>query len=169
MPYSWYALHVKPHKEPAVHQLLISLGTEVYYPVLKVNPVNPRSRKERPFFPGYMFVKVDLDVTGADTLRWTEGTYGLVQFAGEPTSVPDTLIDELREQLKRHAASLAVEKPDFEKGDHVHIVDGLFEGYDAIFDIQLAGNDRVQVLLAYLHQQPKKIVLDKSEIKKVKR
>ncbi|MFN2188310.1 MAG: transcription termination/antitermination protein NusG [Candidatus Promineifilaceae bacterium] len=168
MSFRWYALHVKPHKEAAVYQLLQSQGTKAYYPVLKVNPVNPRSRRERPFFPGYMFVKVDLDITGADTLRWTEGTYGLVQFGDKPTSVPDTLIDELKEQLKIHAASLAVEKPEFEKGDYVHIVDGLFEGYDAIFDTQLAGKDRVQVLLAYLHQQPKKIVLDASEIKKVK-
>jgi transcriptional antiterminator RfaH len=169
MSFQWYALHVKPHKEPAVYQFLYSRGTAVYYPVLKVNPVNPRSRKERPFFPGYMFVKVNLDETGADTLRWTEGTYGLVQFGNEPTSVPDALIEELREQLSIYAAALAVEKPEFEEGDKVHIVEGLFEGYDAIFDTHISGKDRVQVLLAYLHQQPKKIVLDSADIKKVDR
>ena len=166
MSFQWYALHVKPHKEPAVYQFLHSRGTAVYYPVLKVNPVNPRSRKERPFFPGYMFVKVDLNVTGADTLRWTEGTYGLVQFGNEPKSVPDDLIEELQEHLRNYAAALAIEKPEFERGDKVHIVEGLFEGYDAIFDMHLSGKDRVQVLLAYLHQQPKRILLDSSEIKK---
>lgn len=169
MSFQWYALHVKPHKEPTVYQILHSRGTDVYYPVLKVTPVNPRSRKERPFFPGYMFVKVNLDETGADTLRWTEGTYGLVQFGNEPTSVPEALIEELQEQLSIYAAALAIEKPEFEKGDKVHIVEGLFEGYDAIFDTHLSGNDRVQVLLAYLHQQPKKIVLDSAVIEKVDR
>ena len=166
MSYQWYALHVKPHKEPMVHQFLVAQGFHVYYPVLKVNPVNPRSRKKRPFFPGYMFVRIDLDETGADTLRWTEGTYGLVQFGDEPANVPERLLEEVKEQLRIYEASLAVEKPEFEKGDHVRIVDGLFEGYDAIFDTHLSGNDRVQVLLAYSHQQPKKIVLDSSEIKK---
>jgi transcription elongation factor/antiterminator RfaH len=169
MAHHWYALHVKPHKEPSVIQLLEYREIEAYYPVLKVNPVNPRSRKERPFFPGYMFVRVDLNETGADTLRWTEGTHGLVQFGGEPSSVPDSLITELEEQLAKFAANVALDKPEFSKGDQVHIVKGLFEGYDAIFDTQLSGNDRVQVLLAYMNQQPKKLVLDPSEIEKAKR
>jgi transcription elongation factor/antiterminator RfaH len=166
MSFRWYALHVKPHKEPSVHQLLNTIGFESYYPVLKVTPVNPRSRKERPFFPGYMFVKVNLVETGADTLRWTEGTYGLVQFGGEPTSVPDSLISDLREQLSKYEAS---ETPEFSRGDHVRIVNGLFEGYDAIFDTHISGKDRVQVLLAYLNDQPKKVVLDPAEIEKAKR
>jgi transcription elongation factor/antiterminator RfaH len=169
MSFQWYALHVKPHKEPSVHELLCSNGFDAYYPVLEVTPVNPRSRKERPFFPGYMFVKVDLIETGADTLRWTEGTYGLVQFGGEPKSVPDNLIVELKEQLEIYKASMAPDKSPFREGDQVRIVNGLFEGYDAIFDIQLSGKDRVQVLLAYMNEQPKKIVLDPAEIKKVKR
>ena len=169
MSFNWYALHVKPHKEPSVFELLKQMGIEVYYPALKVNPVNPRARKERPFFPGYMFVKVDLDETGADTLRWTEGTYGLVQFGGKPASVPETLVNTLEEQLAKYAATIAAGKPDFRKGDHVRIVNGLFEGYDAIFDTHISGKDRVQVLLAFLNQQPKKLVLDPKEISKLRR
>jgi transcriptional antiterminator RfaH len=145
-----------------------TLDFEVYYPVQKVTPVNPRSRKERPFFPGYMFVSVDLDKTGADALRWTEGTYGLVQFGGEPRSVPDSLITELKDQLDKYVATMESAKSDFNKGDKVRIVNGLFEGYDAIFDMAISGKDRVQVLLAYLNDQPKKVVLNSAEITKVK-
>jgi len=75
-------------------------------------------------------------------------------------------MEELQEHLSIYAAALAIEKPEFEKGDKVHIVEGLFEGYDAIFDTHLSGKDRVQVLLAYLRQQPKRIVLDSADIKK---
>jgi len=169
MSFQWYALHVKPHKEPLVYQLMQTLDFEVYYPVLKVTPVNPRSRKERPFFPGYMFVSVDLDKTGADALRWTEGTYGLVQFGGEPRSVPDSLVVELKDQLDKYMATMESAKSNFKRGDQVRIVNGLFEGYDAIFDTHISGKDRVQVLLAYLNDQPKKVVLDSAVIAKAKR
>lgn len=169
MSFQWYVLHVKPHKEPAVYDLLGSNDIKAYYPNLKVKPVNPRSRKERPFFPGYMFVNVDLKITGADTLRWTEGTYGLVKFGAEPTSVPEYLVTELKERLKKYETSGIPGESDFIKGDHVRIVNGLFEGYDAIFDAHISGKDRVQVLLAYLNDQPKKLVLEPWNISKTRR
>jgi transcriptional antiterminator RfaH len=153
----WYALHVKPHKEPAVAGLLEAKGYEVYYPVLHVKPVNPRSRKERPFFPGYLFVCLELSESGLSILRWTEGTHGLVEFGGEPASVPDNLIEELKERLADlELRDLSGPAP-FEKGDRVRIVDGAFEGYEAIFDTTLPDRDRVQVLLTYLRDQPKKL------------
>lgn len=167
MAYYWYALHVKPHKEPAVYEFLCSKSVQTYYPVLKVNPVNPRARKERPYFPGYMFVKLDLSETGADTLRWTEGTHGLVRFGGEPTSVPEHLISALKDRLKKLKSEDTGKKSRFSKGDHVRIVNGMFEGYDAIFDAHISGKDRVQLLLTYLNDQPKKVVLNPSEIKKI--
>ena len=69
MPFQWYALHVKPHKEQSVDDLLRSREMEVFYPPLKVKPVNPRARKIRPFFPGYMFVYLDLEEAGKNYQR----------------------------------------------------------------------------------------------------
>lgn len=168
MAYQWYALHVKPHKEQSVDNLLRSRDMEVFYPSLKVKPVNPRARKIRPFFPGYLFVYLDLEEAGKNVLSWTEGVYGLVQFGGEPTSVPDVLIEELRMRLEKIQADGGLVREEFEPGDRVQIVEGPFEGYEAIFDTRLSGNDRVQVLLTFLNQQPKRLHIDSSEIRKVK-
>jgi transcription antitermination factor NusG len=55
------------------------------------------------------------------------------------------------------------------KGDNVRIVSGALSGYEAIFDTALPGKDRVQVLLAYLSDQPKRLQLDASQIKKTRR
>ena len=35
---------------------------EVFYPCLRIHPVNPRSRKIVPYFPGYLFVEADLEL-----------------------------------------------------------------------------------------------------------
>lgn len=166
MAADWYALHVKPHKEQPVYQLLRARQVEAYYPVLKVKPVNPRSRRERPFFPGYMFVYLDLEQTGEDRLRWMEGTYGLVSFGGRPATVPERLIRELRQRLIDVHAAGGPEQEGLVAGDHVRITGGPFEGYQAIFDARLPSSERVQVLLTFLRDQPKRLQLDASQIEK---
>jgi transcriptional antiterminator RfaH len=164
----WYALHVKPHKERSVHELLAAGDMEVFYPRLYVKPVNPRSRKERPFFPGYMFVQLDLESEGPNFLRWTEGTYGLVTFGDEPVPVPENMVLHLKHRLEeiQEAGGLVFEN--LKKGDRVRITTGLFEGYEAIFDTRLSGKDRVQVLLAYLNDRPIRVQIDASELEKVR-
>ena len=166
MSSQWYCLHVKPHKEQSVYKLLLALRVVVYYPYVKVEPVNPRARKERPFFPGYMFVFLDIEAEGTNALRWTEGTYGLVQFGGEPISVPDGLIHELKATLDKSMVESRVKKESYNRGDRIRIIGGLFDGYEAIFDTRLPGKDRVQVLLAFLSDQPKRLQLNEAEITK---
>ncbi len=163
----WYALHVKPHKEEAVHDFLVARGMADFYPFLQVQPVNPRARKRRPYFPGYLFVQLDLDELGPNALRWTEGTYGLVSFGNEPASVPESLIHEVQRRIEESNAAGGIQAPSFEQGDRVRIIEGAFEGYEAIFDMDLSGKDRVQVLLSYLSQQPKRLIIEPKQIQKI--
>ena len=162
----WYVLHVKPHKERPVFDILEGKNLSVYYPALKVEPVNPRSRKERPFFPGYLFVNLDLEEVGRNFLQWTEGSHGLVQFGGEPATVPENLIHEISIRLDDLLARDQIEAEGMKRGDRVRITGGVFEGYEAIFDARLPGKERVQVLLTYLRAQPKRLQIDPSHIKK---
>jgi transcription antitermination factor NusG len=164
---AWYVLRTKPHKETAVYRLLKSREVTVYYPTINVEPVNPRSARVRPYFPGYMFVKADLDCVGRSSLEWLPGTQGLVAFGGEAAVVPERLIEAVKKQL---ALGRAQGQPTacFRPGDKVRIVAGPLAGYEAIFDAELSGRQRVQVLLTYLHHQPKPIKLDKLDIAKIK-
>jgi transcriptional antiterminator RfaH len=167
MAEKWYALHVKVHKERSVHDYLVSSGIVDYYPYLCVKPVNPRSRKRRPFFPGYIFVRLDLDALGHNALRWTEGTYGLVTFGDVPASVPDNFIHEVQRRVDEINAAGGKIIPTLEPGDRVRIVEGAFEGYEAIFDATLPGKERVQVLLSYLSEQPKRLIIKPEQIQKM--
>ena len=140
---------------------------EVYFPALHVEPKNPRASRVRPFFPGYMFVRIDLDDQGDNALRWTPGTMGLVRFGDKPAIVPDNLIGELRHRLATLQEKGGSEEKQYEKGERVRIVDGPFAGYEAIFDAHLSGNDRVHVLLSFLSREPRRLRLSKQDIEKV--
>ena len=99
MAIEWYVLRSKPHKEGLLFGQLNAYQIETFYPVLKVKPVNPRSRKERSYFPGYMFVHINLEEAGFSKLHWMPGSNGLVAFGGEPNTVPETLIEAIRKRV----------------------------------------------------------------------
>ncbi len=148
--HQWYALRSKPRKEDAVWRQLRVEDIEVFYPRLRVNPVNPRSQKIKPYFPGYMFVYIDLEQTGVSRFQWMPHTLGLVSFGGEPSHVPDNLIIELRKRITEIAEAGGELFDGLHSGDTVRISSGPFQGYEAIFDTRLPGNERVRVLLELL-------------------
>lgn len=167
MALDWYALHVKPHKERMVAKHLLANQIETFYPFIHVQPQNPRAAKQRPFFPGYLFVQIDLEQLGQNALRWTPGVHGLVQFGDHPVVVPERLIQELKKRLNQIEAQPNWGIGNFQKGDRVQIIHGPLSGYEAIFDIKLAGQDRVRVLLAILSQHPHPVKLHVSDIQKI--
>jgi transcription elongation factor/antiterminator RfaH len=147
---AWYLLHSKPHKESQLNAYLQSAGIETYYPTIRVNPVNPRARKIRPYFPRYLFTYVNLTEIGLSIFRWAPGATRLVEFGGIPAQVPETTIDQLKRHLDAVGAAGGSDLGGFKPGDLVRIIDGPLAGYEAIFDLSLSGNERVQVLLEML-------------------
>jgi transcription elongation factor/antiterminator RfaH len=169
MRLSWYAMHSKPNKEQFLAGQLQAHGVDYFYPALRVNPVNPRSRKMRPYFPNYLFVHVDLGVINVSDLRWMPGASGLVSFDGEPAPVPDLLIATVKRQVEQHNISIRDQVSNFQRGDLVEIQDGPFAGYEAVFDTQLSGQDRVRVLLSLLQSRQVPIEIANRQIRRVKR
>src|SRR5262245_55027745 len=97
----WYAIRSKPNKEDFLAKQLEAYGVDFFYPRLRVNPINPRARKMRPYFPNYLFIHVNLDEVNVSTLRWMPGASGLVSFDGEPASVPDLMIAAIRRHVEQ--------------------------------------------------------------------
>ncbi len=164
MSANWYVLRSKARKEDALYAQALQRGLEVFYPRLRVNPVNPRSRKIRPYFPGYMFVHVDLDDTGLSLLQWMPNSLGLVQFGGEPASVPESMIHAIRKRLEEITAAGGELFMEVAPGDKVRIHSGPFAGYDAIFDARLPGTERVRVLLQFLNERQVSVELQAGQI-----
>lgn len=149
---SWYALNSKPHQECRVAEHLRQRQLEVYLPLVRVNPVNPRAARLRPYFPGYLFARCDFSAVGVSTAQWTPGLRGVVQFGGLPGIVSDALIGELRRRLNEISAAGGLAFDQLHRGDAVRITSGPFAGYEAVFDMRLSGSDRVRVLLEIMRQ-----------------
>ena len=150
MSLKWYALRSKPLKEDMIWQQLVAKGLETFYPRLRVHPVNPRAKKIKPYFPGYMFVRVNLDEMGLSLLKWMPHTLGLVSFGGEPAQVPDNLIHALKKRVQEINEAGGEVFDGLKSGDEVYIHSGPFKGYEAVFDSRLPGKERVRVLLHFL-------------------
>jgi transcription antitermination factor NusG len=149
----WYAIRSKPRKEEVVWTQTRNKGIEVFFPRLRVNPVNPRSRKLIPYFPGYLFVHLDLNEMSKSELTWMPHTIGLVSFGGEPAIVPENLIYELRKRVIEISEAGGEVFLGLKTGDAVIIQDGPFRGYEAVFDSRIPGSERVRVLLQLITNQ----------------
>jgi transcription antitermination factor NusG len=143
----WYALKSKPRKEDALWRQAKAEGYEIYYPRLRVNPVNPRARKLIPYFPSYLFVHIDIEHVGQSVFEWMPYSSGLVSFGGEPSVVPDHLISTLQKKIEEINKSGGETFHELKHGDLVLIQNGPFRGLEAIFDTRLSGDERVRVLL----------------------
>lgn len=166
----WYAVRSKPRKEDVLWRQLRAQGFEVFYPRVRVHRVNPRARKLEPYFPGYMFVQADLEDIGLSRFQWMPHSLGLVSFGGEPSTIPDNLIAEIRKRVEAIAAAGGEVFDGLKAGDPIRIQEGPFRGYEAIFDARLPGTERVRVLLEFLGNQRKVVVeLNASQIQQVKK
>jgi transcriptional antiterminator RfaH len=150
---AWYALRSKAREEEALFHHARQRGLTVYYPRLRVRPVNPRARKLVPYFPGYMFILTDLGAQGASLFRWMPHSLGLVSFGDEPASVPNALIVAIQKRVETASDAEETFLKGLRPGDRVWIKDGPLAGYRAIFNTRISGKDRVRVLLELLHHR----------------
>lgn len=159
----WYVLRSKPNKEDLLCKQLLTRGFEAFFPCLDVKPVNPRSRKIKPYFPGYMFVRVALTEVGLSTFQWMPYAVGLVSF----DKVPATIKNDVMQTLIKNIELLKQKKDNrllFEPGDKLLVNNGPFTGYEAIFDTSLSGRDRIRILLTMVQDNQISVELPTSHV-----
>ena len=165
----WYVIRSKPRKEDFLGEQLLIRKIEAYYPRVRVQTVNPRARKTKPYFPGYIFVHLDLENFNLSTLQWMPGAISLVSFGGEPAFVPDSLIQTIRKRVDEINDVGGELLEELKPGDIVDIQSGPFAGYEAIFDARLSGNERVRVLLKMMSDRKLPAEISVGQIQRKKR
>jgi len=160
----WYALYTKSRHENVVRDQLGKKRLEVFLPKVTM----PSRRKDRkkmirvPLFPGYLFVRTDLDTQGHVEILKIPGAVSLVGNTNGPVMVPDEDIESLRILIQ---SPEVVTGTTLVTGDKVLVVSGPFAGLRGVFT-RYKGADRVIVNVDALGQFAG-IEIDGSQVKKI--
>lgn len=168
MPLEWYVIRSKPNKEMFLVGQLESRDVEVFYPKLHVKPVNPRSRKIRPYFPGYLFIHVDMEKNASVIFERIPGVMHLVHVGGEVARVPEAVVLGIKARVDEIKTAGGEILETLKPGDRVKIDRGPFEGYEGILDVRISGTERVRVLLQMLQKRQLPVELPAAYVEKKK-
>ncbi|MFC1798220.1 UpxY family transcription antiterminator [Thermodesulfobacteriota bacterium] len=151
LTFSWYVLHTKSRFENVVYDGLAKKSLETFLPKVKVKS----KRRDRnlmiqiPLFPGYLFVKTDLNPREHLEIVKTAGAVRLIGTKTGPLPVSNETVESLRIMI---STDLPVTTGNaFRKGDRVMVVHGPFAGVRGIF-ARYRGKGRVVVNVDALGQ-----------------
>lgn len=123
----------------------------MYYPEQTNKNANGQTKKTA-FFPGYLFVSLDLGTVSPSLWRWVPGLRYVVSYGDQPVPVPDEVIKLIAHNLVEAELLASTFHWQFEPGDMVRIKNGPFENMLAIFEGPTKPAARVQVLLSTLNR-----------------
>lgn len=123
----WYAVYTNPRAEKQVRDRLIEAEVEVFLPLQKTFRIWSDRKKliEKPLLSSYVFVKVC--PANFPKVYQTRGVVKFVTFEGQPASIPQNQIDNLR-LLINSDTEITISSEKFEKGDNVEVIRGALIG-----------------------------------------
>lgn len=153
----WYAIQTKPRKETLVEKRLRDLSLEVFLPWLEVRR-RIGTRYEWvlvPLFPGYLFCRVDLMFSGK-AVRYALGVRDFVRFGNRIPDVDPEIIKALQDRCTNGVAEIRPRI--WGTGERVRIREGVLAGFEAIFEREMGGGERVALLLELLGRRTRVVL-----------
>ena len=156
----WYLVHSKARQEDLAELNLRFLGLETFCPRLpELKSTRSKAQTDgEVLFPGYFFVRVNMK-TGYRKVTYAHGVLRVVKFGAELAVVEQEIIDSIRERV-HNGLVLPPPSASLESGQIVRIHKGPFHGFEAIFEQELNGMQRVALLMKTVAFQVR-MVLDR--------
>jgi len=148
---SWYVLHTRSRFESVVNDGLLKKSLQVFLPKILIK--SKRRDREKmirvPLFPGYLFVKTDLNPSEHIEIVKTIGAVRLIGNRDRPVPVADETIESLQIMISTDLPISTGSR--LKKDDLVIVIHGPFAGVTGTF-IRYRGRDRVIVHVEALGQ-----------------
>lgn len=147
----WYAVYCKPRQELVAQENLLRQGYHVYLPRIQIRKRLRGKWVEvvEALFPRYIFIRIDSERCSTGPVRSTRGAVDLVCFGGQPSVIPDEMMEALFHREDTVSGFHRDSRPLFSAGATVRMVDGPLAGMEGIF-VQEDGEERVFVLMELL-------------------
>jgi transcriptional antiterminator NusG len=166
---NWFVLRVASNKENSVRETLLRkiqiesmqhLVGRILVPTEKTKTIKGGKQKikEEKLYPGYVFVEMRLEDDGRIPqdvfflIKETTGVGDFVGTAGRPTPMQDHEIEKMLLDSRRPEEEPEV-RLTFDKGEHVKILEGPFEGYEGTVDDLNPEKGEVTVLVTIFGRQ----------------
>lgn len=149
----WFAVRAQPRKEQLAELHLNRQNFETFLPRIARSARRPTGTVTTltPFFPGYLFVRLDLAADRWRTVNGTIGVIGLVQFGEHPTPTPAGLIENMATRASQDS-EVRLESAPLHSGQAVRFVGGAFDGRIGAFEAT-SPDERVTILLALMSRE----------------
>lgn len=146
---NWFLAYTKPKHEDSVSYLLGNAGFNVMNPKISEEKLYRGRITEvvSPLFPCYLFIEFD-KTRDYHLIRYTRGIKKILSGDDGPVEVPGHIIETIAK--KTEAGAIRLEKK-FSPGDSVHVNAGPFEGFNAVFEREMKGIERVSILLTSIN------------------
>ena len=142
----WYAINTNPRCEDLVYSILRNESFEAFLP----KTLGKSSEgKEEPLFPGYLFVRLNLNHSDWVKVKYLHGVRRILGAGNTPVPVSEEIITTIKRRINDISCSRDVLT--FKAGDRVRFGKGPFNGLEGIFTGEVSGKERVKVLLEAIH------------------
>lgn len=148
----WYVAQLKPNSFSKAKLNLVRQGFECFMPLRKetVRHARKLSTVLRPVFPGYIFIKFDLDNRNWKKINSTHGVNRLISFQERfPAQMPAGLIEGFKARCDDQ--HILIPKSDLEKGDKVRLISGPLSDFIGQVEALVSG-ERVRLLFEFMEQ-----------------
>jgi len=144
MSRNWLVATYKINKARIAEINLSNQKFDYYLPKITIRKINS-SIKEVALFPGYVFIKTDIENYSA--LQYTTGIKNIVKFGDSISIIPDDDIQAI--QNAEESSKINPVIPNIQVGQDIFIVEGFLKGTFAKI-CSLPANERINVLLTFL-------------------
>jgi transcriptional antiterminator NusG len=158
MAHKWYVIHTYSGYENKVKQALqerIKIFrkedsfSDILVPSERVIELfkGEKRTSSRNFFPGYIFIKMEMNDETWHIVKNTPKVTGFVGGRNEPSAISD---EEMAEIIQQMEEGVLKPKPKFlfEKGDQVRVIDGPFTNFNGIVDEVKPEKGKLRVLVS---------------------
>ena len=150
----WWVAKTKTHQEFTAEKNLIRQGFTPFCPIFKkeIKSGNQFQIKPQALFRGYLFIHADdFAQKNIHLIRSTRGLNKLLKIDESILFVPAEIIDTLKSNQTEYTNTTHVY---FTPGSSVKIIGGIYNGIEAIYQMD-NGGERAIVLLTLIQNQTK--------------